>query len=145
MSTAITAAETGVLVMSTLHTINACQTIERIINFFPPYQHDEIRAQLSLLLKGVISLRLIPLKDKPGRIPAFEVMLLTPTIARLIRENKIREIPHFIEEGFIFGMQSFNQSLVKLVKENIISEETATNFADNRDEFLLALKGIKKV
>ena len=145
MSASITAAEMGVLVLSTLHTVNAAQTVERIINFFPPYQHEEVRAQLSLLLKGVISLRLLPRKDQQGNIPAYEVMLLTPTIARLIREGKIWEIPAFIEQGQIFGMQSFKQSLVNLVKEGKIDTEVARNFADSVDEFDLELKGIKRL
>jgi twitching motility protein PilT len=145
MSAAITAAETGVLVLSTLHTVNASQSIERIINFFPPHQHQETRNQLSGLLKGVISLRLIPLKDGSGRLPAYESMLLTPTISRLIREGKIWEIPKFIEEGALFGMQSFNQSLIRLVKEGKVSEEEAGIFADNKDDFILALRGIKKI
>lgn len=144
MSAAITAAETGVLVLSTLHTVNASQSVERIINFFPPYQHQEVRNQLSAILKGVISQRLVPRSDVKGRIPACEVMLLTPTISRLIRENKIYEIPQFIEEGGAFGMLSFNQSLIKLVKEGRISQEEAEAFSDNREEFLLALKGIKR-
>ncbi|MDD4980217.1 MAG: PilT/PilU family type 4a pilus ATPase [Candidatus Omnitrophica bacterium] len=145
MAAALTAAETGVLVLSTLHTINTAQSVERIINFFSPYQHEEIRTQLSSLLKGVISLRLLPLKDAPGRIPAYETMLLTPTISRLIREGKIWEITPFIEDGTMFGMQSFNQSLVKLVREGKVSEEVAVSFSDNKDEFILALKGIKKI
>ena len=144
MSAAITAAETGVLVLSTLHTINASQSIERIINFFPPHQHQEVRNHLSALLKGVISLRLIPRKSGTGRVPAYEVMLLTPTISRLIREGKVWEIPQFIEDGAVFGMQSFNQSLIKLIKENFISEEDAVSFADNKDDFVLTLRGIRK-
>ena len=144
MFSAMTAAETGVLVFSTLHTINAFQSVERIVNFFPPHQHTEIRTQLSYVLKGVISLRLVPRKDGTGRIPAYEVMLLTPTVARLIRENKVWEIPHFIEEGGIFGMQSFMQSLVKLVREGVITEEIGAEFSDNKEEFYQALKGIKK-
>jgi pilus retraction protein PilT len=144
MSAAMIAAETGVLVLSTLHTINAAQTVERIVNFFPPHQHAQVRVQLSSLLKGVISLRLITLKDKPGRIPACEIMLLTPTISRLIREGATWEIPRYIEDDTLFGMQSFNQSLVKLVKEEKISAEDAESYADNRDEFLLVLKGIRK-
>jgi twitching motility protein PilT len=144
MAAALTAAETGVLVLSTLHTVNAAQTIERIINFFPPHQHQEICNQLSSLLKGVISLRLIPLKDQKGRVPAYEVMLLTPTISRLIRERKILEIPKFIEDGEIFGMKSFSQSLANLVNEGKVSEEDALNFADSREEFMLALRGINK-
>lgn len=145
MSAALTAAETGVLVLSTLHTVNAAKSVERIINFFPPHQHQEIRAQLASLLKGVVSLRLVPFKDKPGRVPAYEIMLLTPTISRLIRENKIWEIPQFIEDGGVFGMQSFNQSLVRLVKEGMVSEEEAVKVCDNRDEFILALRGIKQI
>ena len=143
MSAAITAAETGVLVLSTLHTVNAPQGVERAINFFPPHQHQEVRNQLSGLLKGIISLRLIPLKDGSGRIPAYEIMLLTPTISRLIREGKIWEIPQFISEGGIFGMQSFDQSLIKLVASGKVTEEEAAQFADNREEFIMTLKGIK--
>ncbi|MFY9402448.1 MAG: PilT/PilU family type 4a pilus ATPase [Candidatus Omnitrophota bacterium] len=144
MSSAMTAAETGVLVLSTLHTINAAQSVERIVNFFPPHQHQEVRNQLSSILKGIISLRLLPLKEGGGRIPAYEIMLLTPTISRLIREGKFWEIPQFIEDGNIFGMQSFNQSLVKLVKEGKVSEKVAAEFSDNKEEFSLSLKGIKK-
>jgi twitching motility protein PilT len=144
MSTAITAADTGVLVLSTLHTVNASKSVERIVNFFQPHLHHEIRNQLSTLLKGVISLRLVPSCDGTKRIPACEIMLLTPTISRLIREGKIWDIPQFIEDGEVFGMQSFNQALVKLVKEGKIKEEDAVTFSDNRDEFILALKGIRK-
>ena len=144
MQAALTAAETGVLVLSTLHTINASQSVERIINFFPPHQHDQVRSQLSSLLKGVISLRLVPFKDHAGRIPAYETMLLTPTVSRLIREGKVWEIPSFIEDGNVFDMQSFSQSLVKLVKDGKVSEEEAIKFADSKEEFLLALRGIKK-
>lgn len=144
MFSALTAAETGALVLSTLHTVNAPQSIERIVNFFPPHQHNEIRTQLSFVLKGVISLRLVPRKDASGRIPAYESMLLTPTISRLIREGKIWEIPHFIEEGAVFGMQSFTQSLIKLIKAGKISEGIATDFSDNKEEFILACRGIKK-
>jgi pilus retraction protein PilT len=144
MLAALTAAETGVLVLSTIHSVNASQSVERIINFFPPHQQQEKKNQLSYLLKGIISLRLVPLKNSVGRIPAYEIMLLTPTISRLIREGKVWEIPQFIEEGAVFGMQSFNQCLVKLVKEGKINEQEAMDFVDNRDEFNLALKGIKK-
>ena len=103
-----------------------------------------MRNQLASLLKGVISLRLVPFKDGAGRIPAYETMLLTPTISRLIRENKIWEMSQFIEDGTVFGMQSFTQSLVKLVNKGLISEETAKEFADSPDEFIMSLRGIKK-
>jgi pilus retraction protein PilT len=146
MAAALTIAETGVLVLSTLHTVNAPQTVERIINFFPPHQHQQICTQLSVLLKGVISLRLIPIKEGAGlgRIPACEIMLLTPTISRLIRENKVWEIPKYIEESEIFGMQTFEQALIKFCQDGKITEEEALSFCDNKDEFTLALKGIKK-
>lgn len=77
-------------------------------------------------------------------MPAYEVMVLTPTISRLIREGKIWEIPQYIEDGAIFGMQSFNQSLLKLINDGVISEEEGTSFADNKDDFALTLKGIRK-
>jgi pilus retraction protein PilT len=144
MAAALTIAETGVLVLSTLHTVNAPQTVERIINFFPPHQHQQICTQLSVLLKGVISLRLIPVKEGAGRIPACEIMLLTPTISRLIRENKVWEIPKYIEDSEIFGMQTFEQALINFCKDGKITEEEALSFCDNKDEFALALKGIKK-
>ncbi|MFA5059503.1 MAG: PilT/PilU family type 4a pilus ATPase [Candidatus Omnitrophota bacterium] len=144
MAAAISAAELGALVMSTFHTINAIQTIERIINFFPPYLHAEVRMQLSLLLKGIVSLRLIPRKDGKGRIPAYETMVVTPTIARLIREGNITQIQSFIDEGQLLGMQSFKQSLVRLVREGFVEEEDARRLADSKDEFNLELRGIKR-
>ena len=144
VSSAMSAAETGVLVLSTLHTVNAAQTVERLVNFFPPHQHQELRNQLSTLLKGVISLRLVPAKNGLGRVPAYEVMLLTSTISRLIREGKFWEIPQFIDDGAVFGMQSFNQSLIKLVQDGKVDLEDAALAADNREEFMLAYRGIKK-
>jgi twitching motility protein PilT len=144
MKAAMQAAEMGVLVVSTFHTINAVQTIERVINFFPPHLHNEVKMQLSLILKGVISLRLVPRKDSPGRIPAYEAMILTPSISRVIREGKLWEISRFVEEGEMYGMQTFTQSLVKLINADKITEEEARNFADNREELGLALSGIKR-
>lgn len=145
MHAAITAAEMGVLLLSTFHTINAVQTLERIVNFFPPHLHEEVRIQLSLVLKGVISLRLIPRKDSPGRVPACETMVLTPTVSRIIREGKIWEMKRFMEQGEMFGMQTFNQALVRLVRAGKVSEEDARLFSDSKDEFELELRGIKKV
>jgi twitching motility protein PilT len=144
VSAAMAAAETGVLVLSTLHTVNASQTVERLINIFPPHQHQEVKNQLATLLKGVISLRLVPAKNGPGRVPAYETMLLTPTISRLIREGKVWEIPQYIDDGAVLGMRSFNQSLVKLVQDDKISLEDAAQTADSREEFMLAFRGIKK-
>ena len=142
MRAAITSTELGAFVMSTFHTINAVQTIVRIVNFFPPYLHDEVRVQLSLILKGTISLRLLTRQDGSGRIPAYETMVVTPTVARLIREGRVREIQSYIDEGKLFGMQSFKQSLVNLVKTGIVDEHEARKYADSKDDFDLALKGI---
>ena len=145
MSAAITAAEMGMLVLSTIHTVNAAQTVERILNFFPPYQHEEVMMQLSFLLKGVVAIRLLPRIDSQGRIPACEVMTLTPTISRLIRENKLQDITKYLEEGEMFGMQSFKQSLCSLVQKGHVKREDALLFADNKEELDLELKGIRRI
>lgn len=145
MSAAIVAAEMGILVLSTIHTINAAQTVERVVNFFPPYQHSEVQMQLSFLLKGVISLRLIPRIDVAGRVPACEIMTLTPTISSLIRENKLPDIAKYLEQGDMFNMKSFRQSLSTLVKEGKISRDDAYTFSDSKEELDLALKGIKRL
>ena len=144
MQAAVTATELGTFVITTLHTVNAVQTLMRMINFFPPHMHDEVRLQLSVMLRGTLSLRLLKRKDGQTRIPAFETMVVTPTVARLIRENKINEIQNFIDEGELFGMQSFKSSMVKLVKDGIVDEEEARQYADSKDDFNLALKGLKR-
>ena len=144
MRAAITSTELGTFVMTTFHTINAVQAITRIINFFPPYLHDEVRLQLSTILKGVVSLRLLPKADDAGRVPAYETMVVTPTIARLIREGKVNEIQNFIDEGELFGMQSFKKSLVGLVKDGLVDEEIARNCADSKDEFNMEIKGMQR-
>ena len=141
----ITAAELGTFVVSTFHTINAVQTITRMVNFLPPYLHEEVFMQLSVILKAVISLRLLPLKDGTGRIPAYETMVVTPTIAKMIREGKVYQIQQFIDGGELFGMQSFRKSLVRLVKRGLVAEEDARRVADSRDEFDLEMKGIQKI
>jgi len=140
MSTALTAAETGQLVIANLHTINTTHTIERIVNFFQPHQHAEIRMQLSLLLKGILSLRLMPLLDGSGRVPACEVLISTPTIVELIREGKIDEIEYYIKDGGLYGMQTFDHALLSLYKEKKISEETALAYADRRNELIMNIK-----
>ncbi len=144
MSAAMNAAETGQLVLSTMHSINATQTVERIVNFYPPYQHQEIRLQLSLLLKGVISQRLIPKIDAKGRLPICEIMLATPTISALIEEGRSNEILSFIEEGKLYGMETFDQCLARLCLENKISVQEARKFCDSEAVLELALKGIKR-
>jgi len=99
--------------------------------------------QLSLILRGTISLRLLPTRDGSGRVPAFETMVVTPTIARLIREGKVQEIQHFIDSGELFGMQSFKKTLVDLVKSGKIDVNEARKISDSKDEFDQAMSGIK--
>jgi len=143
MSIAMTAAETGQLVIANLHTISAAHTIERIVNFFQPHQHAEVRMQLSLLLKGIISMRLLPLKDGNGRIPACEVLIPTPTIKELIREGKMHEIEYYMKDGAMYGMQTFNQVFLDLYRQGKIAKETALNFADKKDELTMGLKDLR--
>jgi twitching motility protein PilT len=130
MSIAITAAETGHLVFATLHTNSASQTIHRIVDSFPPEQQQQIRAQLSGSLLGVISQRLIPAL-KGGLVPACEIMISTPAIANLIRENKVHELDLVIETSAETGMISLNRSLANLVKTREISLENALTFSLN--------------
>ncbi len=137
---ALTAAETGALVLSTLHTVNAAKTIERIVNFFPPHQHSFILTQLSTLLKGVVCMRLLPRSDNSGLVPAYEIMTLSPTISRLLRENKAWEIPKYIAQGNIYGMNTFDQSLIELVEKKLISVELALEYADKKEELEMNLR-----
>jgi twitching motility protein PilT len=120
----ITLAETGHLVLATLHTHNAAQTMDRIIDIFPPYQQPQIRLQLSMTLRGVISQRLIP-RARGGRIATREVMINTPAVANLIRENKIAQLRSVIQTSAEEGMYTMDQDLARLVKEGEISKETA--------------------
>lgn len=141
---AINAAETGHLVFSTLHSTNAAQTIDRIINFFPPHQHQLIRTQLSTLLKGVISQRLIKRTDAIGRVPAIEIMTSSPTVKQALEEGRFTDLPKIIEESAYFGMQSYNQCLISLIEKKMITREDALANADDPDKLLLAFRGISK-
>lgn len=142
IQTAIAAAETGHLVLSTLHTIDTVQTIDRIINYFPAYLHQQIRMELSLCLNGIISQRLLPQGGSKGRIPAVEIMIATPTIKKLIYEGKTLELLGHIEQGQLFGMQTFNQSLLSLYRAKLITLEDAMLYASSPDEFKLMSEGI---
>jgi twitching motility protein PilT len=139
MATAITAAETGHLVFATLHTNSAGQTIHRIVDSFPPEQQNQIRAQLAASLLGVVSQRLIP-RTKGGLIPACEVMLATPAIGNLIRENKIHEIPLVIETSAAEGMISLNRSLAALVRQKEISLDNAFTYSQNPAELRILIR-----
>jgi len=145
IETALLAAETGHLVFSTLHTLDATETINRIISVFPPHHQKQIRIQLSAVLKSVVSLRLLPRADGIGRVPAVEVMISTPYIRDCI-ENK--EKTKFIREQIAggtsqYGMQTFDQSLFQLYKGGLITLEEALRRASNPDEFKLKIQGVQ--
>jgi len=137
---ALTVAQTGALVFSTLHTVNAASTVERIVNLFPSHQHKFVLNQLSSLIKGVLSQRLLPRCDKPGLIPACESMVLSPSISRLIREDKLWEIPKYIDSGDIYGMVNFQKSLLELVESGKVSPEVALEYADSKEELAMELR-----
>src|SRR5882672_6414120 len=127
ISAALTIAETGHLTLGTLHTNSCAQTINRIIDVFPTTQQSQVRAQLSLVLEGVLSQQLIPTPDGRGRVMALEIMVTTPAIRNLIREEKIHQIYSAMQAGQKFGMQTMNQSLLDLVQKRKISREEALN------------------
>lgn len=129
ISIALTAAETGQLVLSTLHTIGAAKTIDRIIDVFPPHQQHQIRTQLSMVLQGVISQQLIPLKKGNGRIAATEIMMTTSAISNLIRENKVHQINNVIQTSGIKSMKSMDTSLLELLKQDKITVEDAIGYS----------------
>jgi twitching motility protein PilT len=136
--TAMQAAESGHLVLSTLHTLDAAECIGRIIEFFPPEKHQLVRSILARVLRGVISQRLLP-RIGSGRVPAIEVMVNNARIAELIEENRVDEIEGAMEDGAFFKMQTFNRALIDLVLANEVDREVAGNAATNRHDFLVAL------
>lgn len=138
ISTAITAAETGHLIFGTLHTNNASQSIDRIIDSFPPAQQSQIRAQLALTLVGVVSQRLLPRIDG-GRVPTIELLLANSAVRNLIRENKVHEISLVIETSADQGMISMNRFLSDLVKQGEIAMEVAENYSLNPTELKMLI------
>lgn len=134
ISSTLTAAETGHLVFSTLHTQDAPQTIDRIIDIFPTHQQNQVRSQLAGTLKAVLVQQLIPNKDNTGRVPATELMFVTPAIKNMIREMKVHQIYSAIQAGGKRGMMTMDMSLAKLYKNGKIAEEMALEKAHNRDE-----------
>ena len=145
ISTALLAAETGHLVMSTLHTIDAAETINRIIAVFPPYQQKQVRLQLAGVSKGILSQRLIPRSDGKGRVPAVEVMVSTATIRECVVDpDKTRKIPEVIAAGSSqYGMQTFDQSLMSLYRRGLITYEEALYWSSNPEDFALKVRGIE--
>jgi len=145
ISTALTAAETGHLVLSTLHTLDAMETINRIITVFPPYQQKQVRMQLASVIKGIVSQRLVARADGAGRVPAAEVMLGTLSVREaIIDDARTRQIPTIIATGMThYGMQTFDQSLLMLYKKGIITYDEAILTATNADDFALKVKGVQ--
>ena len=145
IETALNAAETGHLVLSTLHTVDATETINRIISVFPPHQQKQIRLQLGAVLRAVISMRLVPRKDGQGRVPAVEVLRSTPYIRDCVEsKEKTKLIQGAIAQGTSqYGMQTFDQSLYGLFQSDLISYEEALRQASNPDEFKLKVAGIQ--
>jgi twitching motility protein PilT len=142
VSAAISAAETGHLVFSTLHTVNAVQTVERIITFFPPHQHELVRLQLALNLAGVCSLRLVKHKDGTAMVPAVELLINTPTVRELLEQGETRMLPKALSEGGYYGTMTFNQSLIRLFQAGNISLEDALGASDNPDDLKMQMRGI---
>ena len=144
IETALTAAETGHLVMSTLHTVDATETVNRIIAVFPPFQQRQIRLQLSAVIKGVISQRLVPRADGKGRVPAVEVLVATARIRECIDDkDKTKQIHDAIAQGYVsYGMQTFDQSLMQLYTKELITYEEALRQSSNPDDFALKVSGI---
>ena len=140
--TCLGAAETGHLVLSTLHTNNVMMTIDRILDLFPPAQHAQIRSQLALQLQAVVSQRLVPNAKGTGRVPAMEVMFMNPGIASLIREDEVRLIPQIIADSAEEGMQTFNAHLMELVKEGTITMADAEFASDSPEALKANLSGI---
>ena len=145
ISTALMAAETGHMVLSTLHTVDAAETINRIVGIFPPYQQKQVRIQIASVLRGVVSLRLVPRADGKGRVAAVEVMVATATIRDYIMDpDKTKKIHDLIAAGASqYGMQTFDQSLYKLYTQNMITYEEALMRCNNPDDFALKVKGIQ--
>jgi twitching motility protein PilT len=144
IETALTAAETGHLVLSTLHTIDATETVNRIISVFPPFQQRQMRIQLAAVLRGVISMRLVPRIDGKGRVPAVEIMVASARVRQMIDDKELtKSLPEAIQQGFeSYGMQTFDQSLMGLLKKKMISYEEALRQCSNPDDFKLKMSGV---
>jgi twitching motility protein PilT len=140
---AIQAAETGHLVISTLHTIDAMETINRVLDLFPPQQQKEVRSSFAGALRGIVSQRLVPRADGKGRVPACEVLINTGRIFdRIVDPDRTDEIIEVVAEGSFYGMQTFDQGLVALVQEGMVTEDDARRTATNPHDFDLQLRGV---
>jgi len=143
ISTALTAAETGHLVLATLHTPDAPQTIERIIDVFPPHQQQQVKLQLASCLQGIVCQLLLPRASGEGRVLATEVLVATPGIRNLIREQAVEQIPTALQTGSAYGMHTMDKSLQKLYQQGVITKETAFTYVKNVEEFKQLTKETK--
>jgi pilus retraction protein PilT len=144
VAAALDATETGHLVMSTLHTVNAPQTVDRILSFFPAPRHGQIRQRLAENIAAVMSMRLLPRKSGRGMVPACELLLSTPRVRDLLYEGQVSELSRVVEAGHEEGLISFNHSLRHLIQADLIELETALAASDRPEELLLALRGFSK-
>ncbi len=142
MQTALSAALTGHLILTTLHTTNAVQSIDRMLNYFPPAARGQAQADLAITLLGIVSMRLLPRSDGKGRVPAVEILRATSTIRRLIIEGDLAAIYDMMKRGNDVGMTTLNQSLVDLCSQGIVNETDAMLHAPNVDEFRLNMQGM---
>lgn len=144
MQAGITAAETGHLVLSTIHTMDAAQTIDRIVDSYPPHQQGSIRSQLANVLKGIVAQRLVSSKDGESRYPATEMLVCTSLVRKLIADGKLAEVYKTMEQGSYYGMHTFDQNLFDYFKEGKITLEEALDKSTNPDDLTLKLKGIER-
>lgn len=141
MRAAISAAETGQLVLGTMHTVNVVQTLSRLVDAYPVDQHEQIRLQLSDLIKGIVCQRLLP-TIKPGMCPAMEILVSTPQTRKLILENRPGDLVKAMQNGEFYGMNTFDQSLAHLYRDGMIDLETAQGAATSPDAIMLAIRGV---
>jgi twitching motility protein PilT len=141
MKAAIGAAETGQLVLGTMHTVNVTQTLVRLVDAFPVEQHAQIREQLGELIRGIVCQRLLPSQNS-GMHPALEILVSTPQVRKLIADNKPNDLFKAMQNGEFYGMNTFDQALAKLYKAGHIDLETAQNAATSPDAIMLAIRGV---
>jgi twitching motility protein PilT len=143
MEAALLAAEAGQLVLSCVHTTNVVTTVERLTAFFPSHQHTLIRLRLSLILRGIISLRLLMRGDGSGRLPVCEILTVTPRVRELLREGRTDELPEALHGGRMFGMQTFTQALYQRYRNGEVTLEEALRYADSPEDLQLAVREIR--
>ncbi|OGS21508.1 MAG: hypothetical protein A3J83_05860 [Elusimicrobia bacterium RIFOXYA2_FULL_40_6] len=143
MQAAMTAAQLGHFVLSTIHTIDTIQTVSRVVDMFPPHQQTQIRYQFADTLKGIISQRLVPRANGKGLVPAVEILVATPIVKKYIEENNLSEIKNIIKQGQYYGMQMFDQAILKLYQEGRIKLEDGLAAATSPEDLLLSVRGIQ--